>query len=94
MKELPKDSLDDAEFAYLDYATAPVNEEGFKSIAFKKYETEKTSILLLGDSFTWGLTAVPSFKSFADVLAARGYVVYNTGIVGNDPAYYAAIAKL
>ena len=38
--------------------------------------------------------AVPSFKSFADVLAARGYVVYNTGIVGNDPAYYAAIAKL
>jgi hypothetical protein len=78
----------------LHYVDRPFNTDGFKSIPFSKPRDSTTvKILLLGDSFTIGMESEPCFNSFADILLARRYVVYNTGITGTDPAQYAAAAK-
>jgi lysophospholipase L1-like esterase len=55
-------------------------------------DTTKPKLLLIGDSFTWGLTAQPLDSSFADRL--RGMMdmtIINTGIPIADPAQYEAI---
>jgi lysophospholipase L1-like esterase len=75
------------------YISKPFNSEGFKSIPFKKHPCNNKKVLLLGDSFVYGLAASPSYNSFADLLIAKGYIVYNTGICGADPAQYAAILE-
>jgi hypothetical protein len=71
----------------------PINANGFRSIPFQIYTNNKPSVLLLGDSFTWGMSASSISNSFADILLARGYTVYNTGISATDVAQYQAIAK-
>ncbi len=86
-------ALTEFENAVLEYIRSPINEEGFRSIPFKQYQTEKPKILLIGDSFTWGHSPSNTFNSFADELLTKGYVVYNTGISGADVAQYLAIAK-
>lgn len=84
----------DLDSAILDYVfNCPYNTDGFRSISFKKYATNKKKILLIGDSFTWGHSAWPISNCFADELLSRGYVVYNTGVSGADPAQYLAVAK-
>jgi lysophospholipase L1-like esterase len=75
------------------YVKEPINEDGFRSIAFKQYESQKPKILLLGDSFTWGHSAKSGYNSFADELLSYGFVVYNTGITATDVAQYLAIAE-
>ncbi len=92
---LTKDSshLSEQEKAILQFVHCPINEDGFRSIAFKQYTTDKPVILLLGDSFTWGHSASAKSNSFSDILLARGYIVYNTGISGADVAQYLAVAK-
>jgi lysophospholipase L1-like esterase len=88
------DSLrDEFEAAVLEYTLRPINNDGFRSIAFKNYAGPRKKILLLGDSFTWGHSAENITSSFADILLSRGYVVYNTGISGADPEQYLAIAQ-
>ncbi len=79
--------------ALLYYTEHPFNEEGYRSIPFRPSQTSHIKILLIGDSFVYGLSANPFYNSFADILLARGYVVYNTGIPGTDPAQYAAICR-
>lgn len=79
--------------AILSYLHCPINQEGFKSIEFKKINAKKPSILLLGDSFTWGHSASNKGNGFADRLLARGFTVYNTGISGADPIQYLQIAQ-
>lgn len=70
-----------------------INEDGFRSADFTPDST-KTSLLLLGDSFTWGTQAEPLDSCYADLLALHtGWQVYNTGIPGADPAQYYAIGK-
>lgn len=70
-----------------------INEEGFISGPFVP-DSSKTSLLLLGDSFTWGSQAEPLDSSFASLLAQKpGWQVYNTGIPGADPLQYHAIAQ-
>lgn len=86
-------TLSDIDSALLQYSRSPINAEGFRSIAFKKYNTPATKVLLLGDSFTWGHSTTNKTNSFADELLAKGYVVYNTGITATDPAQYLAVAK-
>ncbi|MCB9256467.1 MAG: SGNH/GDSL hydrolase family protein [Chitinophagales bacterium] len=88
----PKFDLEDTIFQ--EYLRQPINAEGFRSIAFKRYEgIDKLKILLIGDSFAWGLSARPIFNSYSDLLLGKDYLVYNTGISGTDPAQYAAIAE-
>lgn len=88
-----KDKPDETDIAYLNYVKHPVNEDGFRSIDFKNFHTDKKKILLLGDSFTWGHHTKNKTDSFADVLSARGFIVYNSGITGADIPQYYAVAK-
>lgn len=91
----PADTSDREFFAAVqEYAQCPINTNGFKSIAFRKYPSRRKSILLLGDSFTWGHSSSNKTNCFADILLAKGYVVYNTGITGTDPAQYLQIARI
>ena len=75
------------------YTRCPINTDGFKSIEFKNYITKRKSILLIGDSFTWGHETSNLTNCFADLLLAKGYVVYNTGIEATDPTQYLEVAK-
>jgi len=86
----------DKEFsdAVKEYINCPINSNGFKSIEFKKYKGKRKSILLLGDSFTWGHSASNITNGFADLLLAKGYIVYNTGISGADPPQYLRLSQL
>jgi len=79
--------------AVKQYLINPINSNGFKSIEFKKYDSKRKSILLLGDSFTWGHSTSNKTNCFADLLLAKGYIVYNTGISGTDPGQYLLLAK-
>jgi hypothetical protein len=88
-----RDTLHTIDVAFLEFVKNPINADGFRSIPFKLYPNNKPSVLLLGDSFTWGMSASSISNSFADILLARGYTVYNTGISATDVAQYMAIAK-
>lgn len=85
--------LTDFEKAVIDYIHCPINEDGFRSIAFKPLCADKPRLLLLGDSFTWGHSSSVKTNSFADILLAMGYVVYNSGISATDVAQYLAVAR-
>lgn len=73
---------------FVNYLKSPINADGFYSIPFRNDTTGKTKVLLLGDSFTWGHTTSNKLLSFSNTLLARGYLMYNTGISGADPAQY------
>jgi len=83
----------DFDSSIVHFIDNPINKNGFRSIEFEKYEVNKPTVLLLGDSFTWGHSAMPKTNSFAELLLTKGYVVYNTGISATDVAQYSAIAK-
>jgi len=70
-----------------------VNRDGFRGRPFEPTDMSRTKILLIGDSFTWGSNAQPISNSYADLLEAAGYHVYNGGIPGTDPQQYAMIAE-
>ncbi|MDB5284330.1 MAG: hypothetical protein JWO06_3405 [Bacteroidota bacterium] len=88
-----KPGLSSLDSLVLQYSRKPINDDGFRSISFAPVSTKKKKVLLLGDSFVWGHSADNKTSSFADILLARGYVVYNTGISGTDPTQYLAVAK-
>jgi lysophospholipase L1-like esterase len=88
-----KNGISESDSVILNYIHHPVNEDGFRSIAFLPHHDEKKKILLIGDSFTWGHSALDITNSFADHLLARGYMVYNAGISGADAAQYLALAE-
>ncbi len=79
--------------AVFRYLFHPFNSEGFRSIEFEKPKTSRKRILLIGDSFVYGMSAKPFYNSFYDVLLSKGYLVYAAGIPGTDPAQYDVIAK-
>lgn len=81
------------EKAIRTYLYHPFNSEGFRSIPFDTSAKNKIKILLLGDSFAYGMSAKPFFNSYSDILLSRGYIIYNTGISGTDPSQYAAVAS-
>lgn len=88
-----KKSFTEIERAYIDYLDSPINEDGFRSIAFKNHPTTRKKVLLLGDSFTWGIGTENLSSSFADELSCKGFAVYNSGITGVGMAQYAGIAE-
>lgn len=77
----------------VDYVHRPFNAEGFRSIPFRNDTTDRPKILVIGDSYVYGLIAMPFHASFVDNLLAKGYMVYAAGIPGTDPSQYAAIAQ-
>jgi hypothetical protein len=67
-------------------------------IVYDDFIVDSTGILvaklLIGDSFTWGLSAKPLDSCFADLLKSMLQdTVINMGIPIADPAQYAAIAR-
>ena len=72
-----------------------LNNEGFRTnnINTLLSSPRKNRVLLIGDSFAWGLTAKPIFNCFGDLLDQTEYVVYNTGIPGIGPNQYELAAK-
>lgn len=86
--------VDSVDFHYCKFLRQPVNSDGFYSIPFRNFKTKKKKILLLGDSFTFGFSATPSYNNFACRLAAKDYAVYNAGIPGTDPAQYCKVAEV
>lgn len=88
----PESSRTDFDSAVLNFVGNPFNEFGFRSMAFRKKSSRKR-VLLLGDSFTYGYNAQNKTYSFADLLIANGYEVYNTGLGGSDPPQYLSIAR-
>ncbi len=68
-----------------------INNEGFRSREFTDTCAGQQRLLMLGDSFLWGLAAEPQSACFADLLDAE-YCIYNTGIIGAAPNQYEAIA--
>lgn len=69
-----------------------INSDGFRGVEFS-LSPDARSILLLGNSFTWGASAEPLTQSFADLLLQKGYRVYNTGIAGVSTNQYLAIGQ-
>ena len=86
-----KETLSNVDSSVLAYTLKPFNKHGFKSIDFKQYNSSKPKVLLIGDSFTWGMSADPITANFADYLLTKNYIIYNTGIISTDPAQYASI---
>jgi hypothetical protein len=70
-----------------------INQDGFRGNDFKYVQTPATKIFLAGDSFTWGATAEPVTNSFACLLQAAGYYIYNAGIPGTGPAQYQKLVE-
>jgi len=70
-----------------------INTDGFRGNSFKPVEKNKTTILMVGDSFTWGASALPIQNSFADLVHNAGYHVYNGGIPGTGVNQYAKIIE-
>lgn len=89
-----KGDLSPYEKAILEYVKSPINSDGFRSVEFEDIPSKKQKIFLLGDSFTWGSGVENLSSSFADDLTSRGFLVYNSGIVGvNLPQYYEVARK-
>jgi hypothetical protein len=92
-KFLNKDPRNNWENSIVEYMRQPFNEEGFKSISFKTKDSTKKRVLIVGDSYVFGMYARPIHASFCDNLLAKGYLIFSAGIPGTDPAQYAAIAQ-
>jgi len=76
------------------FKTININSNGFRAPEFQNVDTTKPKLLLIGDSFTWGLSAQPLDSCFADLLKAKiQSTVINTGMPSADPAQYEAIAR-
>lgn len=80
---------------WLAHDSLHINSHGFRSKEFNAVDTTKKKVLLIGDSFVWGMSAKPMPDScFADMLGnLSDYEVINAGIPATDPVQYAEIAK-
>ena len=70
-----------------------INAHGFRSPPFAPHEGPETSILFVGDSFTWGATAKPIRECFVDRAREAGLVCHNAGVPGTDAGQYAQLAE-
>lgn len=72
----------------------PINKDGFRTPGFEILDTTRHRLLLIGDSYTWGLSAQPLDSCFADRLQTMlpAWQIINTGIPSTDPVQYHAIA--
>ena len=71
-----------------------LNSDGFRTAEFERIDTARHKVMLIGDSFTWGLSAHPIDSCFADLLRGKSAgSIINLGIPSADPAQYDAIAS-
>jgi len=82
-----------------DYWSQPgwnINSEGFRGREFVPDTLDgSTSLLFIGDSYTWGAHATPPDSCFVDLLERDSlFICYNAGMPGTDPAQYLQVAKI
>lgn len=72
-----------------------INSAGFRGKEFTELDSTKKKVLIIGDSFTWGMSASPfQDSSYCDLLAREtDYEIVNTGIPAADPPQYLKIAE-
>lgn len=70
-----------------------INADGFRSPPLDEPARGRKSIVFIGDSFTWGLSANPLSEAFPDVVRRAGYKVCNLGISGLATVQYRAEAE-
>ena len=93
LKAVP-DFVTDANGLWVASAGKPgVNRDGYRSPPFDEPANGRTTLMLLGDSFTWGETATPFRNSLADKVRHAGYRVFNLGIPGTATTQYRAQAE-
>lgn len=69
-----------------------INESGFPSIPIT--DASRPSVMLIGDSFVWGMTASHLDSSFAiRIQKETDWTAHNFGIPATDPVQYALIAQ-
>lgn len=74
---------------------AEVNDWGFRFDKGKIKTENGKRVMLIGDSFAWGMSAEPIDSSFASLLDKNSsFNILNFGIPGADPVQYAAVANL
>jgi hypothetical protein len=83
-----------ADSALLAAEHCVINHDGFRSPDFNKIDSTKKKILFIGDSFTWGLSAMPvTDHCFVDLVRNEtSFEVINLGIPATDPPQYEALA--
>jgi len=69
-----------------------INSDGFRSPEFSAPATGKKAVLVIGDSQTYGIGAVPLSNAFPDLIRAAGYDVHNAGVPGTGPTQYGLVA--
>lgn len=72
--------------------TPGTNAEGYRTPPFDEPANGRSTVMFLGDSFTWGGTARPLSLAYADRVRAAGYKVINLGVPATGPTQYAAQA--
>lgn len=72
-----------------------INSDGFRTLSFDRIDSAKKKVLVIGDSFTWGLSANPiQDSSFCDLLSRDSNLqVINLGIPAVDPLQYSLVAQ-
>lgn len=71
-----------------------INKNGYRTPPFDDPKRGRTTLMFLGDSFTWGDYARPLSEAFPDVVRRAGYQVHNLGIGGVGVRQYRAEAAL
>lgn len=90
-------TLDDgimvADSLYWSQQSIKINSEGFRGKSFSSFDSTKKKILMIGDSFVWGMSADPiEDSSFCNLLESK-LNVFNCGIPATDPLQYSLIAE-
>lgn len=83
-------------FLVANHARDPdvINVWGYRSPSFNEPKRGRTTLMFLGDSFTWGDYAEPHSEAFPSVVRRAGYQVHNLGIGGVGVRQYRAEAEL
>lgn len=72
-----------------------INNWGFRFNKEQLQLSSKKKIMLIGDSFTWGMSAEPQDSCFADILNKNEALnIFNFGIPIADPLQYQTIASI
>ncbi len=88
-----QDGIMVADSFYWSQQNIKINADGFRGKAFSSVDTVKKKILMIGDSFVWGMSASPiEDSSFCNLLESK-LNVFNCGIPATDPLQYSLIAE-
>lgn len=88
----PQFVTDSNGFWVANTARAGINADGYRSPPFDEPAHGRTTLLVLGDSFTWGMSAEPLSEAFPDQLRRASFKVCNLGIPGIATVQYRAQA--